>query len=227
MSQVNQRRWIVAGLILLLLLIDQVVKVWIKTHMYIGEEYHIFDWFRIYFVENRGMAYGVELGSKLLLTAFRIVAMVALGAWLTRFVRQLRHYSLGFCCIIALVLAGGIGNLIDSIFYGQLFTSSVGEVAQFVPTTAGAVGYAPWFEGHVVDMLYFPLFTTVLPDWLPIWGGEPYTFFSPIFNIADSCITVGVLALLIGYPRTTTRALDRLWLYLRGKHRPAKRRSTK
>ena len=171
------------------------------------------------------MAYGVELGSKLLLTAFRIIAMAGLAVWLTRFVRQYRHYSLSFCCIIGLVLAGGIGNLIDSLFYGQLFTSSIGQVAQFVPTTAGAVGYAPWLEGHVVDMLYFPLFTTVLPEWFPIGGGSAYTFFSPIFNIADSCITVGVLALLICYPRTTTRALDRLWLYLRGKHRRTSQRA--
>ena len=225
MTRTSQRHWIVAGLILLLIVIDQVVKIWIKTHMYVGQEYHILDWFRIYFVENRGMAYGVELGSKLLLTAFRIVAMAGLGVWLTRFVRQCRHYSLGFCIIIGLVLAGGIGNLIDSLFYGQLFTSSIGQVAQFVPTTAGAIGYAPWLEGHVVDMLYFPLFTTVLPEWFPIGGGEPYTFFSPIFNIADSCITVGVLALLIGYPRTTTRALDRLWIYLRGKHRHTSKRA--
>ena len=215
MTRTSQRHWIVAGLILLLIVIDQVVKIWIKTHMYVGQEYHILDWFRIYFVENRGMAYGVELGSKLLLTAFRIVAMAGLGVWLTRFVRQCRHYSLGFCIVIGLVLAGGIGNLIDSLFYGQLFTSSIGQVAQFVPTTAGAVGYAPWLEGHVVDML----------EWFPIGGGEPYTFFSPIFNIADSCITVGVLALLICYPRTTTRALDRLWIYLRGKHRHTSKRA--
>ena len=225
MTRTSQRHWIVAGFILLLIVIGQVVKIWIKTHMYVGQEYHILDWFRIYFVENRGMAYGVELGSKLLLTAFRIVAMAGLGVWLTRFVRQCRHYSLGFCIIIGLVLAGGIGNLIDSLFYGQLFTSSIGQVAQFVPTTAGAIGYAPWLEGHVVDMLYFPLFTTVLPEWFPIGGGEPYTFFSPIFNIADSCITVGVLALLICYPRTTTRALDRLWIYLRGKHRHTSKRA--
>ncbi len=225
MTRTSQRHWIVAGLILLLIVVDQFVKIWIKTHMYVGQEYHIFDWFRIYFVENRGMAYGVELGSKLLLTAFRIVAMAGLGVWLTRFVRQCKHYSLGFCIIIGLVLAGGIGNLIDSLFYGQLFTSSIGQVAQLVPTTAGAVGYAPWLEGHVVDMLYFPLFTTVLPEWFPIGGGEPYTFFSPIFNIADSCITVGVLALLICYPRTTTCALDRLWIYLRGKHRRTSKRA--
>lgn len=225
MTRTSQRHWIVAGLILLLIVIDQFVKIWIKTHMYVGQEYHIFDWFRIYFVENRGMAYGVELGSKLLLTAFRVVAMAGLGIWLTRFVRQCKHYSLGFCIIIGLVLAGGIGNLIDSLFYGQLFTSSIGQVAQFVPTTAGAVGYAPWLEGHVVDMLYVPLFTTVLPEWFPIGGGEPYTFFSPIFNIADSCITVGVLALLICYPRTTTCALDRLWIYLRGKHRRTSKRA--
>ena len=221
MTRTSQRHWIVAGLILLLIVIDQVVKIWIKTHMYVGQEYHIFDWFRIYFVENRGMAYGVELGRKVLLTAFRIIAMAGLAVWLTRFVRQSRHYSLSFCCIIGLVLAGGIGNLIDSLLYGQLFTSSIGQVAQFVPTTAGTVG----LEGHVVDMLYFPLFTTVLPEWFPIGGGSAYTFFSPIFNIADSCITVGVLALLICYPRTTTRALDRLWIYLRGKHRHASQRA--
>ena len=218
MTPTNNRRWLVASLVVLLLIIDQTVKVWVKTHMYIGQEYYILDWFRIYFVENRGMAYGVELGSKLLLTFFRIIAMGALGVWLYRFVRQVRHYSMGFCCIVALILAGGIGNLIDSLFYGQLFTSSVRQVAQFVPTAVSGAGYAPWFEGQVVDMLYFPIFSTILPDWVPIWGGEPYTFFSPIFNIADSCISIGVLALIFCYPRTMTRALDRLWLYLRGKH---------
>lgn len=214
----RKRSWAVGLLILLLLLLDQSVKLWVKMHMYIGEEFVITDWFRIYFVENPGMAYGMKLGSKLFLTIFRIIAMGLLAWLLMAMVRSSRVYKLGFCVVISFIFAGGVGNLLDSIFYGPLFSSSEGQVAQLL--LGEGSGYAPWFEGNVVDMLYFPLFSTTLPEWFPIRGGEPYTFFSPIFNVADSYITGGVLALLIFYPRTTTRSLDRLWLYLKGKHRP-------
>lgn len=171
-----------------------------------GERIEIFSWFRIYFIENEGMAYGITLGNKLFLTLFRIIAMT-IGSWyLFRLVRE-GVYRLPFLLCLALIIAGGFGNIIDCVFYGEIFTSSVGEVARFVPW---GEGYGNVLHGKVVDMLSFPIIQTTYPEWFPFWGGEPFVFFSPIFNFADSCISAGVFLLLIFYPRTFAQMLDNL-----------------
>jgi signal peptidase II len=192
--------------VILLLVIDQVTKIWVKTTMIEGEMHDITSWFKIYFVENEGMAYGITIGSKLLLTLFRILAMSAGLYFLIRIIRTGR-FSLPFYLCLSLVIAGGFGNIIDCLFYGEVFTSSHGSVAQLV---SWGQGYGDFLQGKVVDMLYFPIIRTTYPSWSPIHAGEPFIFFSPIFNFADSCITTGVLALLLFYRKTCTTALELL-----------------
>lgn len=187
----------VTGLILLLLIIDQVVKYLVKTNMTIGESFNVFgDWFRICFVENKGMAFGMQFGGdigKFLLTSFRIV----FSGFVIAFLRKLivSKANTGLLVGVSLILAGALGNLIDSLFYGVIYSASTpAVVAELFPDGGG---YAPFFFGKVVDMLYFPMINATWPEWMPFVGGEDFTFFSPIFNIADSCVTVGVLYLLI------------------------------
>lgn len=182
-------------IIIVILLIDQISKFYIKTHFVIGEEIRVFDWFRILFVENAGMAWGAKIPGeygKLLLTSFRLVAIVGIGYWLWDSVKN--KASAILILAIAMIFAGAFGNIIDSVIYGVLFSDSYGEVATFLPE---AGGYASLMHGKVVDMLYFPLWSGTLPGWIPFWGGEYFTFFEPVFNIADSAITGGVLLLLI------------------------------
>lgn len=191
------RRTLLALLLaLLLLVIDQVIKIWVKTHMQLGESIHVTDWFQIYFTENPGMAFGWEIFDKLFLTGFRIIASVLLCWLLLRVAR--RQYKTGVLVCLALIFAGAVGNIIDSIFYGRIFTHSFGQVATLFPQPP-ETGYGDWFQGKVVDMLYFPLIQTTWPDWMPWVGGEELIFFRPIFNFADACISVGVIALLIFY----------------------------
>ncbi len=169
-----------------------------------GEQIEIFSWFRIYFIENEGMAYGITLGSKLLLTLFRLFAMSLGCFYLYRIVRS-QKYKMPFLLCLSLIIAGGLGNIIDCLFYGEVFTSSVGQVAKFV---SWGDGYGDFLHGKVVDMLSFPIIRTTYPDWFPMWAGEPFVFFSPIFNFADACISVGVFLLFLCYPRTFTELLD-------------------
>ena len=200
----NTKKGITAILIVfLILLLDQLSKIWVKTHMSLYEAIDITGWFKIYFVENPGMAFGIEAFGKLFLSVFRIIAVIAIIAYLARLVRQ--SYKTGFIICIALILAGASGNIIDSVFYGAIFEASYpGHVASFVPF---GEGYASLLHGKVVDMLYFPLIHTTLPPWIPIWGGKEILFFRFIFNIADSAITVGVILLFLFYRRTLSYSL--------------------
>ncbi|WP_314949632.1 lipoprotein signal peptidase [Tannerella forsythia] len=200
----GKKAWGAATVILLLLFLDQASKIWVKTHMQLHESLEIFSWFQLYFTENPGMAFGMEFLNKLVLSVFRIAAVVAIAYYLIRLVR--RNYSFGFIACVALVFAGALGNIIDSVFYGVIFDHSYGQIATFMP--AGG-GYASLLHGKVVDMLYFPLIRTTLPDWLPIWGGEEFIFFRPIFNLADSSICVGGALLLLFYHRTLSKSLLR------------------
>jgi signal peptidase II len=194
---------VAVALILLLLILDQVIKIWIKTHMQLHESIEITPWFYIYFTENPGMAFGIELIGKLFLSVFRIVVVGFIGYYLYKLIKN--NYNTRFIACMCLIFAGAIGNIIDSVFYGVIFDHSYGQVASFLPANGG---YAGWLHGKVVDMFYFPLIETTFPDWLPIWGGQEFIFFRPIFNFADSCICVGVFLLLIFYRHTFSESLN-------------------
>lgn len=183
-------------IVIAILFIDQAVKLWVKTSMSLGESIRITDWFYIYFIENNGMAYGMQIGSKLALSLFRVVAIGFLAYYIWRQIHK-PTMKWGYIVCLSMVLAGAAGNLIDCMFYGLCFDASTyHDVSQYVGL---GNGYAPFLMGKVVDMLYFPLIDTTYPEWFPWWGGERFLFFSPIFNIADSSISVGVAALLLFY----------------------------
>ncbi len=169
-----------------------------------SQVFEITSWFKIHFLENEGMAYGITIFNKFLLTLFRIVAM-SLASYILYKIVKSRAYKLGFVLCLAFIVAGGIGNIIDCVFYGEIFTSSQGQVAELV---AWGEGYGDLFYGKVVDMLHFPMIDTFYPEWVPKFGGERFVFFSPVFNIADSCISVGVAILLLFYPRTFSAMLE-------------------
>jgi signal peptidase II len=177
------------------LLIDQVIKIWVKTSMTLHESIHVTDWFYITFIENNGMAFGMQLGSKIILSLFRVIAISALGYYIWLEVK--RQAKTGYIVCLSFVLAGAAGNLIDCMFYGLMFNaSSPYYLSYFVPF---GTGYAPFLMGKVVDMFYFPLIETEWPTWVPFVGGEHFVFFSPVFNFADSCISVSVVWLLLFY----------------------------
>ena len=176
-------------LIFILLIIDQVSKIYIKTNFILGEEVEVFKWFKILFIENEGMAWGVQIPGaygKLILTLFRIVAVGGIGYWLWDSVRKKSSNYL--IIAISLILVGAFGNIIDSVFYGVIFDDS----QQHLATLFSDQPYGTWFHGKVVDMLYFPFWHGNLPSWLPIWGGNEFTFFNAIFNVADMAISTGV-----------------------------------
>jgi signal peptidase II len=186
----------VIWIVVLVLVIDQTLKFWIKTHMNFNQEFNIFpNWFRIHFIENDGMAYGMKFGGdagKVVLTLFRLAAVVLGFRYMKKLVSQ--GYSTGLLICGSLILAGAAGNLIDSMFYGLIFTATnYYEVAKFVP----GGGYGSFLHGNVVDMLYFPIYEGYLPKWVPFKGGDYFIFFRPIFNVADAAISVGVLSILV------------------------------
>ncbi len=185
-------------IVFVVLLIDQALKIWIKSTMMIGEEFPVFgNWFIMHFVENNGMAFGMELAGefgKLFLSVFRIVAVGGIGYYIYKLTQKETPVGLIIC--VSLVLAGALGNIIDSAFYGLIFDHSHGQVASFMPEGGG---YATFLHGKVVDMFYFPILRGTYPDWLPFMGGNDFLFFRPVFNFADSAISVGIFILLIFY----------------------------
>lgn len=192
----RSRATLVLIISLLVVIIDQASKIWIKTHFYLGEDMRIFSWFHLYFIENNGMAFGMEIGSKLVLTLFRIVA-VGLLIWYVTLIYRMKTIPKGYLVCLSFIIAGAAGNIFDCVFYGLIFNNPFPtQVATLFP--AGG-GYAPVFLGRVVDMLYFPLFSFVWPSWMPWVGGQEFLFFQPIFNIADAAISCGIVVLLIFY----------------------------
>ena len=184
-------------IIFAILIIDQIIKIWVKTNMFWHESIRITDWFYIYFTENNGMAFGMEIFGKLFLTSFRIIAVGFIIWYLVRIIKQKR--KTGYIICISFILAGAIGNIIDCVFYGVIFSESThSSIATFVPV---GNGYTEWFYGKVVDMFYFPIIDTNWPEWMPFIGGEHFIFFSPIFNFADAAISCGIIALILFYSK--------------------------
>ncbi len=188
-------------IILAIILADQVLKIWIKTHMMIGEEHHIAgNWFIIHFTENNGMAFGLEFFGKIgkyMLSVFRIVAVCFIGYYISKLIKK--EVQIGFIIAVTLIFAGALGNIIDSVFYGLFFDHSYYQVAQFLPETGG---YAGFLQGRVVDMFYFPIIRGHWPTWSPINPSEPFIFFRPVFNIADSAISVGMFIVILFHRKT-------------------------
>ncbi|GET27240.1 lipoprotein signal peptidase [Prolixibacter sp. NT017] len=187
-------------IVFLILLADQTLKFWVKTHMMLGQEFSVFGkWFVIHFVENNGMAFGFEFAGnygKIFLSVFRIAAVVGIGWYLTKLWK--RDVPFGLIVSVSLIMAGAIGNIIDSAFYGMIFSDSYGQVATLFPPGGG---YSTFLHGRVVDMLYFPILEGHYPMWFPFWGGQQFIFFRPVFNLADSSITVGIFLILLFYRR--------------------------
>ena len=200
----SQGIWVTV-IVFAVLVVDQLIKIGVKTHMYLHENIRITDWFYIYFTENNGMAFGMEFLPKLFLTLFRIVAVALISWYLYKITTQKEKVKTGYVVCLAFVLAGAIGNIIDCVFYGEIFSQSTSfDIARFVPV---GQGYSEWMHGRVVDMFYFPIIDTYWPDWMPLCGGNRFIFFSPIFNFADASISCGIIALLIFYSKYLSKGL--------------------
>lgn len=189
-------------LIVVILLIDQISKIYVKTHFALHDNVEVFKWFKIYFIENDGMAWGTKISdfvsfisdrtAKVALTLFRVIAIFGIAYWLFETTRK--KGSTILIIAIALIFAGALGNIIDSVFYGVIFNDSMGQIATFLPEEGG---YDTLLHGKVVDMLYFPMFKGYLPEWIPVMGGKFFTFFEPVFNVADMAISTGFIMLIV------------------------------
>lgn len=200
-NHIGHRGLIATAIILTVIILDQILKIWVKTHFYLNEDLEITSWFHLHFIENNGMAFGMEFGPKIFLTIFRLVLAAAL-IWVLVRIKAMAAVKTGFLVCLALIIAGAIGNIIDCVFYGVIFNNPMPpEVAQMFPPGGG---YATLFHGRVVDMLYFPLFSFTWPGWMPGVGGQEFLFFQPVFNLADAAISCGMIAVLIFYPRQLT-----------------------
>lgn len=198
-------RWLVTLIAIFIVALDQIVKFYVKTHFYMGEAYEIFPWFQIKFIENNGMAFGMELFNKFILTFGRIAAVIFF-IWFIKKALAVADLRKGFFVACAMITAGAAGNIFDCVFYGEIFNNPFPpEHAVLFP--AGG-GYAGWFEGRVVDMLYFPFFSFTWPGWIPGIGGKEYEFFQYIFNIADASICVGVALLIIFFSSDCSKAFN-------------------
>lgn len=202
--KLSKGHWAIISIVLVLL-IDQLSKVWIKTNMYLGQDFEIFSWFHIRFVENNGMAMGIEVMSKTFLTLFRIIASFFIAWYLYILIK--RKFQLGYIICVSLIFAGAVGNIIDCVFYGKLFSASTSlHMATLFPPEGG---YAGWLNGLVVDMFYFPLFSFTWPEWVPLVGGNEFEFFRYIFNVADASISIGIISLILFYRKTFSRSFEK------------------
>ncbi len=186
--------WLVTAMVIVLLVIDQIIKIYIKTHFCLGESVRVTDWFFIEFVENNGMAWGMSFIGKLWLSLFRIAAIVVLLWYIHRIIKAGTYRKL-YIFMVALVMTGAIGNMIDSMFYGLIFNSSSQFYTSYL--VPFGTGYSSFLLGKVVDMFRFPFFSYTWPEWVPFFGGTHGTFFDPVFNFADACVTVGIFSLLL------------------------------
>lgn len=194
MTKTQKQQAVVSVLIfLVILIIDQVIKISVKTGMTLHQSIRVTDWFYISYIENNGMAWGMSIMPKIMLSLFRLVAIFGIGWYIYKQIQKGSRWL--YVVLLSMVLAGAAGNLIDCMFYGMIFSGASSDYTSFfVPW---GTGYAPFLEGRVVDMFYFPLIVTNYPDWFPVWGGENFVFFSPVFNFADASISVSVVSILL------------------------------
>ena len=197
--------WLVTAIVILIIILDQALKIWVKTHFYLGEDHPITSWFHLKFIQNNGMAFGMEIISKWILTIGRIISVI-LFIWWLKIILRLQTIRSGFYKALALIIAGAAGNVFDCIFYGEIFNNPPPPaIASIFPKDGG---YGSWFQGQVVDMLYFPFFTIYWPDWIPVIGGTNFEFFQYIFNVADASICVGVFLIIFFYAKDATAAMN-------------------
>jgi len=201
----SKKALIAIAVVLLILLADQIIKIWVKTHLTLAGDIQVFPWFHIRFIENPGMAMGIEVFGKLFLTVFRIIASIAIIYYIYQFIRN--DFRLSYIIVVSMIFAGAVGNIIDSIFYGVIFSESTPmHVAALFPPEGG---YGSWLHGEVVDMFYFPLFSFRWPSWIPWIGGTDFEFFRYIFNLADASISVGIITLLLFFRKTLSLSFEK------------------
>ena len=202
---VSKKTFVAIAIVLVILLVDQVVKIWVKTNMALGEDIKITSWFYIRFIENEGMAMGIKIIGKLFLTIFRIIASIAIAYYIYLLIRS--NFKSSYIILVSMIFAGAAGNIFDSVFYGVIFSESTyTQVAVLFPPGGG---YSSWLHGEVVDMFYFPLFRFNWPSWIPWIGGTEFEFFRYIFNVADASISVGIVTLLLFFRKPLSLSFEK------------------